>query len=236
MIPSSTLPPYFAPQVEKPDEESHQPQRLSRSRRNVGEPARYWPQNSTIKIAIYDYAVDDPYVLAIKKAAAEWGPHINLRFEFVAGEDADVRIAANPTLNHTGQSMVGTAAQEVPSGHPTMTLPSDHTAQSFTATVLHEFGHMLGAHHAHQHPDANIPWNQASLDRHFSPSSQRVNWLPLPRSDQYEFSPYDPDSIMHYSINPELTTQNLFHSRNATLSAGDIAWANKTYPKVPHTP
>ncbi|KAF1026547.1 MAG: hypothetical protein GAK37_02647 [Pseudomonas sp.] len=31
------------------------PPSLSRNRRNVGEPARYWPQNSTLKIAMYDY-------------------------------------------------------------------------------------------------------------------------------------------------------------------------------------
>ncbi|WP_300630162.1 M12 family metallopeptidase [Pseudomonas sp.] len=230
MMPSSALPHYRPALIERPSDEPHEAQRLVRNRRNIGEPAKYWPQNSTVKIAIFDYEQDDPYVLALKEAASKWLPHINLKFEFVAGEEGDVRIAATPTDG--GGSTLGTAAQNISPGAPTMTLPADHTRSSFESTVLHEFGHMLGAHHAHQHPEANIPWHQPSLDRHLSQPNQQENWLPLPRSDQYEFLPYDSDSIMHYSINPELTTQNTFYSRNSTLSDGDIAWAKKAYPKA----
>ena len=58
---------------------------LSRSRRNIGEPAKYWPQNSTIKIAMYDYDMDDEYVLAVKKAAGEFkGYFINREKEVQA--------------------------------------------------------------------------------------------------------------------------------------------------------
>ncbi|MBF6026638.1 hypothetical protein ICY20_02755 [Pseudomonas sp. P115] len=231
MISASAITNTIALCVNHSDPAPPQTQTFSRSRRNVGELATYWPQNSTIKIAMYDYKIDDPYELAVKKAASQWLPHINLKFDFVTGEEGDVRIAANP--HHGGQSTVGTHSQSVAPWEPTMILPSNHTTATFDSTVLHEFGHMLGAHHAHQHPDANIPWHQPSLDQHFSAARQQVNWLPLPRSDQYELLPYDPDSIMHYSINPELTTENTFHSRNAMLSEDDIAWAKKTYPKAP---
>ncbi|WP_455884441.1 M12 family metallopeptidase [Pseudomonas spelaei] len=227
--------PLPSPTARAPDSAA-QPEPLSRGKRSVGEPGKYWPQNSTLKIALYDYAMDDPYVLAVKKAASEWLPHINLTFEFVCGEDGDVRITQNLPGDHGGRSMIGTDAKNAPPYAPTMSLPADPGASSFAVTVMHEFGHMLGAHHEHQHPDANIPWNRPNLDRLFDQSELQTNFRPLPRSDIYDFSRYDPDSIMHYSIAPSWSTDNTFHSRNAMLSADDIAWANKAYPKARHQP
>lgn len=231
MISATVFTPCSPPPTDRSNDGVDQPERLSRRRRNVGEPAKYWPQNSTIKIAMYDYPMDDPYVLAVKNAASEWSTHINLTFEFVSGDEGDVRITQNIVGDTGGSSRIGNDAQRALYGAPTMSLPIDHTLPSFNQTVLREFGHMLGAHHAHQHPDANIQWNQSVLDMNYPQTYQQTNFLPLPRSGSYDFLPYDPDSIMHYSINPALTTSNEFHSRGSTLSAGDIAWANKTYPR-----
>jgi hypothetical protein len=210
----------------------HQSERSSRTRRNVGEPDKYWPQHSTLKIAMYDFEMDEPYVLAVKKAASEWLPHINLKFEFVSGEEGDVRITQNPPGDESGVSRIGIDAHKGRPWAATMSLPMDASAPSFAHTVLHEFGHMLGAHHEHQHPDANIPWDRASLDRHFTQQQLEHTFLPLPRSNTYDFLPYDEDSAMHYSINPALTTDNTFHSKNSMLSNGDIAWARKAYPRA----
>lgn len=229
--------PSAAPSVENTAESA---QRLSRSRRNIGEPARYWPQNSTIKIAMYD--MDDEYVQAVKKAASEWLPHINLKFEFVSGEDGDVRITQNINNKKGGSSSIGTEALDALPSHPTMSLPRDHRDPAFAHTVIHEFGHMLGAHHAHQHPDANIPWDMSkvyeSFGRTYGLDRQQVqnNVLPLPRSSQYDFMPYDGDSVMHYEVSPHLTDGSWGQSESWSLSDGDIAWAKKAYPKtVPAT-
>lgn len=212
---------------------ANQPERLSRRKRSIGEPGKYWPQNSTLKIAMYDYSMDDPYVLAVKKAASEWLRHINLKFEFVSGEEGDVRITHNLPGDDGGSSALGTDAQNARPYAQTMSLPISANSGTFAVTVLHEFGHMLGAHHEHQHPDANIPWNQANLDRHFTPQTLEHNFRPLPRSPLYDFSSYDGDSIMHYSIDPAWTAHNTFHSRNSILSPDDIAWAKRAYPKTP---
>lgn len=211
-------------------------QTLSRSRRNIGEPAKYWPQNSTIKIAMYDYDMDDEYVLAVKKAASEWLPHINLKFEFVPGEEGDVRITQNMIDDQGGASAIGTDALHNPHS-PTMSLPRDHKHPRFAYAVMHEFGHMLGAHHAHQHPDAHIPWDMdkvyegykriAGMDR----QSVQKNVLPQPRSSHYDYLPYDGDSVMHYGISPRFTHGNWGQSETWSLSDGDIAWAQKAYPK-----
>lgn len=239
MIAATSPPAFHYPAVESPFEntaEAAQP--LSRSRRNIGEPAKYWPQNSTIKIAMYDYDMDDPYVLAVKKAASEWLPHINLKFEFVPGEEGDVRITQNINNEGGASSAIGTKALDMSPASPTMSLPRDHNHPRFNYVVMHEFGHMLGAHHAHQHPDANIPWDMdkvyegynriAGLDR----EGVQNNVLPLPRSNQYDFLPYDDDSVMHYEISPHLTHGGWGQSENLSLSDGDIAWAKRAYPKA----
>lgn len=213
-------------------------QRLTRHRRNVGEPANYWPQNSTLKIAMYDYDMDDEYVLAVKKAASEWLPHINLKFDFVSAEEGSVRITQNPDGSGGGASTIGTKALAESPATPTMSLPRDHKHRRFAYVVMHEFGHMLGAHHAHQHPDAYIPWNMdkvygafnriAGLDR----QGVQRNVLPLPRSSHYDYLPYDGDSVMHYEVNPTLTHGRWGQAESWSLSDGDIARAKKAYPKT----
>lgn len=229
---------HYPPTIASDETSTVTAQPLSRRRRNVGEPAKYWPQNSTIKIAMYDHDMNDDYVLAVKKAASEWLPHINLKFEFVSGEEGDVRITQSPDDDTGGSSAIGTEALEKPYASPTMSLPRNHQHPTFAYVVMHEFGHMLGAHHAHQHPDANIPWDMdkvyegynriAGMDR----QSVHKNVLPLPRSSQYEFMPYDGDSIMHYEVSPHLTHGGWGQSESWFLSEGDIAWANKAYPKA----
>ncbi|WP_426134327.1 M12 family metallopeptidase [Pseudomonas sp. PWP3-1b2] len=237
----STIPlAVFQPQLSAPVSEnaadSGQP--LSRSRRNVSEPAKYWPQNSTLKIAMYEYDMDDEYVLAVKQAASEWLPHINLKFEFVPGEEGDVRITQNIGNNGGGASALGTEALDVSPGYPTMSLPENHKHPRFKFVVMHEFGHMLGAHHAHQHPDSHIPWDMdkvyegysriAGMDR----QAVQNNILPLPRSSQYDFLPYDGDSVMHYEVPYAVTHGDWGQSETWSLSDGDIAWAEKAYPKT----
>lgn len=214
-------------------ENAHPSERGARTRRNVGEPAKYWPQNSTLKIALSDYEMNDPYVVAVKNAASQWLPHINLRFEFVSGDTGDVRITQHGNKSG-GSSEIGTDAVNT-FGTPTMLLPLDHTAANFEYTVIHEFGHMLGALHAHQHPDATISWNLPALSRQFTQSMLQDNFLKVARSGTYDLLPYDPDSVMHYSTQSGWTTDTVVHSRNAMLSQGDIAWAKKAYPRAPAT-
>lgn len=64
--PESSYPPgTLQPPVESPASATPT-HSLSRSRRNVGEPGKYWPQNTTLTIAMYEYEMGDEYVLAVK--------------------------------------------------------------------------------------------------------------------------------------------------------------------------
>lgn len=234
----ATPPPvlHYSPAASLAENTAEPTQTLSRSRRNIGEPAKYWPQNSTIKIAMYEYDMGDEYVLAVKKAASEWLPHINLKFEFVSGEEGDVRITENIIDGQSGASVIGTDALNNPHS-PTLSLPWDHRHPRFEYVVMHEFGHMLGAHHAHQHPEAHIPWDMAKVYEGYKRiagmdrQGVQKNVLPLPRSSQYNYLAYDGDSVMHYGISPSLTHGKWGQSETWSLSDGDIAWAKKAYPK-----
>lgn len=225
----------YAPYAVQNDSPTSETALLSRSPRNIGERRYYWPQNSTIKIAVFDRALDSEYVKAIEKAASAWLPHINLKFEFVAGNKGDVRIQPAPTTG--GSSALGITATMRGQAIESMTLPSDHKHPRFEYVVLHEFAHMLGARHAHQHPDAHIPWNREKVYEYYKRTENLGKYdvdqdiLPLPKSRRYDLLPYDADSVTHYEIKPELTDGNWGQSDTWSLSDGDIAWAKKAYPK-----
>ncbi|PHN23734.1 M12 family metallopeptidase [Pseudomonas sp. ICMP 460] len=230
--------PFYPRQCEPsiaPDRLATHTQSLSRSRRNIGEPDKYWPQHSTLKIALYDYEIDDEYVQAVIKAASHWLPHINLKFEFVTGDEGDVRISQNLAGDVGGSSKLGTDAKEKP-WYPSMYLPRNHADPRFEYVVMHEFGHMLGAHHAHQHPEAHIPWDikkiaeSYKLTGYMNEQDMKKNLLPLPRTSTYDFLPYDPDSVMHHEVEPSMTDGNWGQSESWEISDGDIAWAHKAYP------
>jgi hypothetical protein len=107
----------------------------------------------------------------------------------------------------------------------------------FESTVLHEFGHALGLHHEHQHPDADIPWD---LEKVYAWYKENFDWerekvdsdvLPLPRYTDFTYADYDPLSIMHYNIDSRLTLNNWSHPGNFTLSKKDIEVIRKIYPQ-----
>jgi len=233
------LPPFVSTPSPTPETSASASSHVSRPKRNVGDSERYWPQGKTLKIAMYD--ADKAFIEAVKSAASKWLPHINLKFDFVSGEEGDIRIAEN-FISNQGRSMIGTDALKVPLGLPTMMLPYDHLCPRFAYVVMHEFGHMLGALHAHQHPDAHIPWNRPKAYELYKAEAGQtkvdvdVQVLPLPRSNTHHYAPYDRHSVMHYAISEHTTLGNWNQAENPQLSAGDIALMRKAYPKTADTP
>lgn len=72
-------------------------------------------------------------------------------------------------------------------------------------TVLHEFGHLAGLGHEHNHPRATKPYPCSDVE-------------PIDRSYYYEYTSYDKNSIMHYC-----------NSLAKTLSAADVALLKSLY-------
>lgn len=213
----------------------------NRPKRNIGAHTKYWATGRTLKIAMYD--ASDEVIEEVKAAASEWLPYVNLKFDFVTGDTGDIRIHINPP-NGVNSSEIGTDAliddiggTDAERRAPSMFLNWKSGSQRFRYVVLHEFGHALGAMHAHQHPDSEIPWNVQNTYKHcakkygWNKADVDTNILPLPRSHQHAYEPYDGDSVMHYEIPREWTFGNWGQSESWAISNGDIIMMRKAYPK-----
>lgn len=108
----------------------------------------------------------------------------------------------------------------------------DMSSHSGGAVIKHEFGHVFGKMHEHQNPINNpIQWNVPKVLKYYSspPNSWKdsdiynniINKLPL---SQVVATPFDPLSIMMYTIDPDLTTNNIGFQKNDEYSEYDIEW------------
>ncbi|MCK8668321.1 peptidase M12 [Pseudomonas azerbaijanoccidens] len=206
----------------------------ARTRRSVAVHTTFWEPGRTLKIAMYDE--DQKAIDRVKSIAGQWLEHANLRFEFVSGAMGDIRIKIAPNESGISISQLGTDALAHPPEEPTMTIGVSLEDIDFEFHVLHEFGHVLGLDHEHQHPDADIPWDldkvYAWYKEFYNVERERVDSdvLPLPRYPDFSYGEYDPLSIMHYNIDSRVTLNNWSHPGNFILSEGDKAAARKHYP------
>ncbi|WP_192872180.1 matrixin family metalloprotease [Pseudomonas congelans] len=200
--------------------------------------SKYWARGRTLKVLFLN---NPPAILAapIVEAARKWLPHINLKLEFVADGASDIRIGFNEHLNW---SAIGTDTLLAEPHESTMefNVKELYTADQkpmpdLTRIVLHEFGHALGAVHEHQHPQANIPWNEPlvrSLLSQTGLSDEEINTNFFDRYEAADFhhSAYDRDSVMHFDIPNDLTLGD-FEIINVgkTLSSNDIAVMSAIY-------
>ncbi|MDQ0705669.1 putative GNAT family acetyltransferase [Pseudomonas sp. W3I7] len=211
-----------------PPDKSH-----SRKTRAVSAPDKYWPQNSTLKIAVYD--ADEEALEHIKKAANLWLVHINLTFEFVPGEEGDIRIALDYGETHSGSSAIGTDAQKVPLYLPTMVLPNPYDNPRFEAVAAHEFGHALGLHHEHKHPNRTIDFNTPVIYRHFRGhgSNEAIYKDILQPLDEKNVaaSEYDNKSIMHYGFSSDALWKQPAIPWPTRLTKLDKSHIASQYPK-----
>ncbi len=69
-------------------------------------------------------------------------------------------------------------------------------------TIRHEFGHLLGLSHEHQHPDTPQLVTQAILDSISGPGDEFLIPRTAAQMRAYNLrsTPYDPDSVMHYEF------------------------------------
>lgn len=207
-----------------------------RGKRAVASHSRFWAPGRTLRIAFL--TDDQAFIEATILAASNWLPHINLTFDFVEGEDGDIRISATPG---TYWSMVGTDALLREEGATMGLSPDMRVPAFFAANVMHEFGHVLGALHEHQHPNATIPWNRRKLyeafgadehadEDHYIRRTLDERYLNRLDANEVRHSAYDPTSIMHYVIREEWTDDGFKIDLNLVLSDKDKAFMAQAYP------
>jgi len=175
----------------------------------------------------------------IEHHAHAWEQYANIRFEFVATGAAEIRITLDQ--NDGSWSYLGTDATLIPGDQATMNygwFDEDTEDEEFSRTVLHEFGHALGAIHEHNHPRHGIKWNKAAVYAYYAEtqgwSKAEVDEQVFERYalDKLNASKYDPKSIMHYAIPAELLLPSGKPvGWNRVLSAADKAFIRKQYPR-----
>ncbi|WP_277962024.1 M12 family metallopeptidase [Pseudomonas sp. RIT-To-2] len=201
----------------------------TRKKRGAGDHSYLWSPGRTLCIYFITH-VDTETQQAILGAASEWLEYANLKFELVDNwREADIKIESG--VQPYEWSCVGTDAL-LNNNEATMGLNVRHDTPDLKQRVLHEFGHALGMQHEHQHPDADITWNEKSLRGiGWSDSAIADNFLAvIPKGPGMLITPYDRQSIMHYAIPREFSEQDLGDTGGTSLSEGDKAWARLAYP------
>ena len=213
--------------------ENHNDAPAVRRKRSLGYTTKFWENASTITFS-FMHDVSDELKYRIELGIRKWEPFVSLAFELVENVPGMIRIALQGKDSY---SFIGTDALKVDFNEPTMVLGTTPDSPLFDHTVQHEFGHALGFHHAHLHPEARIPWNKEAayefLGKQHGWTREDVdsNLFELESPHAAVFGDYDKLSIMHYP------TTNLIYGNDAvglnlTLSDKDKAFARKIYPAL----
>jgi serralysin len=173
--------------------------------------------------------------------ANQWTEHANLEFDFGDHAEAEIRITFDPNLG--SWSRIGTDATLFPQSQPTMNfgwLQPTTADQTYSAVVLHEFGHAIGCIHEHQSPSGGIQWNKPVVYAYY----KRLGWTKADVDYNlfYAFDQdstnhvsasetFDPQSIMIYPILKEHTTNGYEVPWRTQLSALDKQFIAQVYPK-----
>ncbi|BAY99803.1 hypothetical protein NIES37_37860 [Tolypothrix tenuis PCC 7101] len=194
-----------------------------------------WQPGRTLRVRFLD---GDPMVqMKIQAIAIQWTQYANLKLVFGNDPDAEIRISCQPGGSW---SYLGTDALTRAKNEPTMNygwLKPDSSDQDYMGVVLHEFGHALGCIHEHQHPQAGIPWNRDAVYSYYMGPPNNWNKEKIDSNifqkygtDITQFSQYDRQSIMHYSVSKELTLGGFEIGWNNQLSEMDKAFIREMYP------
>ncbi|QVM90282.1 peptidase M12 [Pseudomonas entomophila] len=212
--------------------------------RSIGQQSAFWLPAQTLRISFWGNP-EEALKQAILDTASQWLEYANLEFERVGNNDqsAHIRIDCNVPEN-VNRSYLGREAMNIEG--PTLYLGVKPSNETFEMTVLHEFGHVLGLKHEHQHPQAHIPWDWEALrevvidglsEEELNHSDIEaiidkaldVNFRPL-TPDGLILLHYDKLSIMHYSVEQELTLGDWELDYNWHLSEKDKQLVGMIYP------
>jgi hypothetical protein len=189
---------------------------------------KFWPNGATIRIRFLDG--DAKAQAEVVRIARKWTDHANLRFEFVSGGDAEVRVS----FKQAGSwSFLGTDALAVPTGQATINF-----AWVDQRTVLHEFGHVLGLIEEHLNPRAKIAWNKDEIYRelggppnNWDKATIDVNVFGQASASQLgDYREFDPDSVMTMTMPKSWTGGRVFGGRD-DLSDSDKLLVARLYPR-----
>jgi hypothetical protein len=234
----------------------------TRKKRSLVNTSALWRQGQTLKIAFIEEDIDPQLKQGIIDGIMDWQPYINLRLVIVdfAKDPGHIRISTVIDNRGKGWSALGTDALEIEPTSATLNIGVALEHEDFLRAVRHEFGHALGLEHEHQHPLANIPWDEPKVYDHYRPKfagfrdELRKDNLTEEEIDQYidemiyesvlakmpyegyAGNRYDRESVMHYDFPNELTIGDWKIGKNTEISEGDKEMIRLLYPNVLPSP
>ena len=192
-----------------------------------------WPNGHTIKVCFLN---GSPYLQRkVMGIANEWTRYANIKFQFVQGPNAEIRIKFTGP-DGPSHAWIGTYSLSVPSSQETMALGiADNSPDDLIqGTILHEFGHALGCVHEHMQPNFPFKWREdVVIAAHRGRLSETMVWdniLNKYTHQRVQASSFDPDSIMLYYFPPEWTREGYGTRANSNLSQKDKEFISKMYP------
>ena len=194
-----------------------------------------WPLGYSIKVFFLNneprYYYDNQQVI---DWANEWNRYANISFA-TTNDIADADIRLEYSTDGGCWAELGTRAKGVLSPNATIHLTMFNDTQIDRATVLHEFGHVLGCIHEHQSPAAGISWNIPyiySKMQVYGWNKQKVDHNIINRFNHAEISntTYDNQSIMIYPIHDWMTTDGYCTNQVLELSDTDKEFIAMCYP------
>lgn len=202
---------------------------------NTGNNSNFWPNGGTLRIK---FMGGSSYVRQqVVRYSEEWTRYANVNFSFVTSGPSDIRVSF--IQNGSSWSILGRQATAVPTDRATMNFGwlTDRTPDyEFRRTILHEFGHALGLLHEHQNPAGGIPWDEEKVyafylrTQGWDRRTTYHNVIARQERNETQYSAYDPVSIMHYPVDPQLTQGGYEVGLNTAISATDARFIAQMYP------
>ncbi|KAF8153384.1 hypothetical protein B0H34DRAFT_103561 [Crassisporium funariophilum] len=177
----------------------------------------------------------------VKDIVQEWQTYVNIKFKFVSGRNATIRIAFDE--DEGSWSYIAKDIETIPPRQPTMNygwVSSDPAvSDEDRGVILHEFGHTLGYLHEHQSSRRS---EKITLDEEavlefymrtqgWTAEDVRQQILNVYNDNEVSsFSSIDLTSIMMYFMPAEMNIEKIAVPPNNALSQLDKAYGFINYP------
>ncbi len=207
----------------------------------AGATEKMWNPGDVISVYLSPNNGSDWIRNRIQFYAKKWEDYANIKFEFIPDfKAAKIKVG----LFNTGQSWswMGRDVLSNPFNAYTMNFgwfDANTTELEMSRVITHEFGHALGFHHEHQSPASPLQWNLDKTYKYFKEknnwSSAEVDWNIINKFNQNNtnYSAYDRNSIMHYTIPDDLLLVGSGTTTNYWISQMDGQYARLWYPAAP---